>query len=349
MTNAEFSRRRMAVHRQSGLTLIELLVALALGLLVTVIAATALLLSQQGYRAVDATTSLRDRQRFAVDLITRLVVQTGFQDFGASRVSLRANAAQATGIDPEPDIFGWNNAVYANPGTLALSESTSVSNGSRPGACTVSDTSCKNGSDILAVRFQGISASPTSTASDNTMINCSGQGESGLPTGALNDRSISMFHVTRAASGEPSLSCSYYSFGSGTWVNTPILEGVESFQVLYGTDGVNAGVATSVGAAQDFVLDRWLRADQLTVSGSPVATRDNWRRVRAVRIGLLMRGSAGATQQSVAATYQPLGSLYVPATADSADPGPSLTVAADGRVRQQTAFTVHLRNDMMLR
>lgn len=338
-------QRFRAMRHQSGMTLIELLVALALGLLVTILAATALLLSQQGYRAVDATTSLRDRQRFAIDLITRLVVQTGFQDFGALQVSLRASAAQATGIDPEPDIFGWNNAVYANPGTLALSESTSVSSGSRPGACTVSDTSCKNGSDILAVRFQGISASPTSTASDNTMINCSGQGESGLTNGALNDRSISMFHVTRAASGEPSLSCSYYSFGSGSWVNTPILEGVESFQVLYGTDGVNAGVA---GAAQDYVPDKWLRADQLT-AGSLVATRDNWRRVRAVRIGLVMRGSAGATQQSVAATYQPLGSLYVPATAESADPGPSLTVAADGRVRQQTAFTVHLRNDMTLR
>ena len=347
--NSAFEQRFRATRYQSGMTLIELLVALALGLLVTVIAATALLIGQQGYRAVDSTTSLRDRQRFAVELITRLVVQAGFQDFGAAQVSLRANEALATGIDPEPDIFGWNNSVYANPGTLALSESGSITSGSRPGACTVSDSSCKNGSDILVIRFQGISASPTSTASDNTMINCSGQGESGLPTGALNDRSISIFHVSRAASGEPSLSCSYYSFGSGVWVNTPILEGVESFQVLYGTDGVNAGVATPAGANQDYVPDRWLRADQLTVPGSLVATRDNWRRVRAVRIGLLMRGSAGAAQQSVAATYQPLGSLYVPATADSADPGPSLTVAADGRVRQQTAFTVHLRNDMMLR
>ena len=95
--------------------------------------------------------------------------------------------------------------------------------------------------------------------------------------------------------------------------------------------------------------DKWLRADQLTIPGSPAATRNNWRRVRTVRIGLVLRGAAGATQQSVAATYQPLGSLYVPATADSADPGPSLTVAADGRVRQQTAFTVHLRNYVALR
>lgn len=349
MMNSGFERRPAAMRHQSGMTLIELLVALALGLLVTVIAATALLLGQQGYRAVDATTSLRDRERFAVGLITRLVVQAGFQDFGAAQVSLRANAPQATGIDPEPDIFGWNNAVYVNPGTLALSESTSVASGSRPGACTVSDTSCKNGSDILVVRFQGVGTLVNSAASDNTMINCSGQGESGLTNGALNDRSISMFHVTRAASGEPSLSCSYYSFGSGTWVNTPILEGVESFQVLYGTDGVTAGVATAPGVAQNYVPDKWLRADQLTIPGSPAATRNNWRRVRAVRIGLVLRGAAGATQQSVAATYQPLGSLYVPATADSADPGPSLTVAADGRVRQQTAFTVHLRNDVALR
>ena len=69
---------------QRGLTLIELLVALGLGLLVVIIAATALLTGQQGYRAVDASTQLRDRERFATDLISRVIIQAGFQDFGTT-------------------------------------------------------------------------------------------------------------------------------------------------------------------------------------------------------------------------------------------------------------------------
>jgi len=53
-------------HSQRGVTLIELLVSLGLGLLVVVIAASALLLGRQGYDAVDNITQLRDRERFAV-------------------------------------------------------------------------------------------------------------------------------------------------------------------------------------------------------------------------------------------------------------------------------------------
>lgn len=331
-----------ARRNQHGLTLIELLVALGLGLLVVVIAATALLLGQQGYRSVDATTQLRDRERFATDLLARVIIQAGYQDFGAASVSVRSTAT-LLGNDPEPDVYGWNNAVYKNPDTLFLSESTEITSGNRPSSCTVNDTSCKNGSDILVVRYQGVN-SPTNAADpDNTMINCMGYGEAGLTNGDLNDRAASVFHVTRGTNGEPSLSCSYYS---GGWVaSSPMIEGVESFQVLFGTDGVSPSLAPSPTAMQDTVAERWLRADQLTVAGNTAATRENWRRVRAVRVGLVMRGPVGSAQQATTATFAPLGSMY----ASTSDTGSNLAVAADGRLRLQSTFTVHLRNDLTLR
>ncbi len=330
---------------QHGLTLIELLVALGLGLLVVVIATTALLLGQQGYRSVDAATQLRDRERFATDLLTRVIVQAGYQDLGAASVSLRSTAT-LLGNDPEPDIYGWNNAIYKRPDDLILSTSTKITTNNRAGSCTVNDMSCKNGSDVLVVRYQGVN-SPTNAANpDNTMINCMGQGEAGLTNGDLNDRAISMFHVTRGINGEPALSCSYYNFATGLWVApAPMIEGVETFQVLYGTDGVSPGLAPSVAAVQDTVAERWLRADQLTVAGNPAATRENWRRVRAVRVGLVLRGSVGSALQATAATFAPLGSMY----ASTNDAGSNLSVAADGRLRLQSAFTVHLRNDLTLR
>ena len=339
------NRLRRGPRRQLGLSLIELLVALGLGLVVVVIAATALLLGQQGYRTVDTTTQLRDRERFVADLLARVIVQAGYQDLGAATVSLRSTAVQFGQDDPEPDVYGWNNAVYAIPANLILSEISNITNGDRLTKCgSVNDTSCKNGSDILVVRFQGVTSPTDPTQADSSMINCRGEGESGLSTGNLNDRAASIFHVTRDASGEPSLSCSYYNFSSGTWApSTPLIEGVESFQVLFGTDGVTPGLVPT--AAQDSVAERWLRADQLTVSGNAASTRENWRRVRAVRIGLVLRGATGSAQQSTTTTLAPLGSLYT----SSNDAGSSLAVAADGRLRLQSSMTVHLRNDQSLR
>ena len=332
--------------RQSGLTLIEMLVALGLGLVVVVIAATALLLGQQGYSAVDTTTQLRDRERFVNDLLARVIIQAGYQDYGAASLSLRSTAT-LLGTDPEPDLYGWNNAVYATPDDLILSESTKIVNGNRPAGCgSVNDTSCKNGSDVLVVRYQGVSSPTSATDSDNTMINCRGEGEAGLPTGDLNERSASVLHVTRDTSGEPSLSCSYYNFDSGAWVaSVPLIEGVESFQVLYGTDGVSPGLAPSASATLDTVAERWLRADELTVAGNAAGTRENWRRVRAVRIGLVLRGPVGSAQQSTTATFAPLGDMYYSAS----DTGSNLAVAADRRLRLESNFTVHLRNNLTLR
>ena len=342
-------RRSPRPHWQNGLTLIELLVALGLGLVVVVMGLAALTIGQQGYRAVDSAAELRDRERLATDLLSRVIIQAGYQDFGAGIVSLRSAAALSSTTDPEPDIYAWNNAVYAVPSDLILSSSGNIANENRPASCgTVNDTSCKNGSDIVVIRYQGVNLPTNASKADNTMINCAGQGERGLTTNDLNERAVSMFHVTRGINGEPALSCSYYSFAATTpgWVSSPIIEGVESFQVLYGTDGVAPGAAPSTAAtAQDSVADRWLRADQLTVAGNAVATRENWRRVRSVRVGLVLRGAAGSAQQAVASTFTPLGPLFV----STADTGSSLAVAADGRLRLQSAFTVHLRNDLTLR
>jgi type IV pilus assembly protein PilW len=343
MPSMRVSRLR-APSAQQGLTLIELLVALGLGLLVVIIAATALLTGQQGYRAVDATTQLRDKERFATDLVSRVIIQAGFQDLGAQQVVLRSSAA-IQGTDPEPDIYGWNNAAYVSPNDLVLSSNTAITSGSRPGACTVNDTSCKNGSDILVVRFQGVTSATNPGNPDNTIINCAGQGEAGSILGDLNERAASIFYVSRGTNSEPSLSCAYYNFTTGNWVAAPILEGIESLQLLFGTDQVSPNAVPSTTATQDTVADRWLRADELKVTGNDSATRENWRRVRAVRVGLVLRGPVGSSQQSITSTLTPLGPMYVSAN----DTGSSFSAAADGRLRLQSTFTVHLRNDLTMR
>ena len=337
------------LRRQGGLTLIELLVAMGLGLLVIAIAGGALLLGRQGFDAVDSGTQLRDKQRLAIDILTRTIVQAGFEDYAAAMTTFRANA-DTTSL--EPDIFGWNNAIYAAPG-IDISATTAITNSNRPSKCgSVTDTSCRNGSDILVVRYQGVTSTYRKDSfgqllADSTMTNCGGWGERGLTTNDLNERGASLFHVA-AVNGEPSLYCAYYDHKNGAWsASTPLIEGVESYQVLYGTDGVVPNVVPVISAtAQDSIAERWLRADQLTVAGNVIATRDNWRRVRAVRIGLVLRGPVGSAQQSVTATLTPLGIAY---TDNTNDTGAALSVTADRRLRAANSFTVHVRNDLTTR
>lgn len=331
--NAALSRRGL----QRGLTLVELLVAMTIGLLVAIAAVTTLIMGRTGFSTVDSTGQLVDRERFGMDIISRVVMQSGYEDFSANPLVTRA-IAKKLGGDPEPDIFGWNNAVYAQMADLNITTSALNADGNRGTGCgAITDTSCANGSDILLVRFQG-----AGTPADGTMIDCRGVSEPALTASNLDRRAVNIFYVARDVSGEPSLYCAYYDMGSNAWVaGTSLIEGVESFQVLYGTDNVTPNTAPPA-AYGDSIVDRWLRADQLKVPGNTAATRDNFRRVRAVRIGMVLRGPPGSAQAPVAATLNPLG----PAYASAADAGSQLAVPADGRLRRVVSFTVHLRNDL---
>lgn len=339
MIAAQSPRRR----RQRGLTMVELLVAMTIGLVVTIAAISTLIMGRTGFSTVDNTGQLVDRERFAVDLLSRIVMQAGYEDFSAVPLTTRA-IAKATGVDPEPDIYGWNNALYAQMADLNITTSTLNADGNRSTGCSpITDTSCLNGSDILLVRFQG-SSSPTTGAADGTMTDCRGQAEPAITGGNLNRRAVNILYVARDANGEPSLYCAYYDLTTNAWVaGTSLIEGVESLQVLYGTDNVTPATAPPA-AYGDTIVDRWLRADELKVTGNTAATRDNWRRVRAVRIGMVLRGPKGSAQTPLAATLNPLGPAYV----NASDTGSALAVTADSRLRRVATFTVHLRNDLSL-
>ena len=329
--------------RQAGLTLIELLVAITLGLLVTLAAVASLMIGRQGFTSVDQSSQLRENTRFAASLLQRIVIQAGYEVHRDGTIdSSWRYFCSGTGTscgdlngDKNPGIVGFDNAVV---GTLTLP--TGLVSGNRTTGCgAVTDTSCVNGSDILAVRFwgDGRAGGAGVPVGDGSMINCSGANE---PDGTV--PAYSIFHVRRSASGEPTLACTYRD-ATGAWQTVPLMQGVEGFQVLYGVDNVTPSVAPPASdAGTDRVPDRYLRAFQLTVAGNTNATMDNWRRVRSVRIGLLLRGERNSAIDRAATeqTYSVLG----PGFTNSSDVGADLMVPADGRLRQSMVFTVYLHN-----
>ena len=180
-------------HRPAqGFTLVELLVAMALGLTVIALASSGLLLARQGMQLVDQSTQLQDRERLARDVITRL---------------LRQASAGLNG--DQPALYGWDNAAYRKPETLDFLSIHKIHNGSRPGHCgKVRDSSCLNGSDIVAVRLPSGSA----------LSHCGGTSAPVHP--------VNLLYLARSSTGEPGLYCAYPS--ANDWVSVPLIEGVES-------------------------------------------------------------------------------------------------------------------------
>ena len=323
-----------AAGLQSGLTLVELLVALVISSIIAIAAVSALIVSRQGFTTVDAASQLRDNARFATDLIQRLGVQAGYEDLMYATTTRLANVV-GVATNPDPDVAGFNNATssYTDPYNTATTRT----------AGTVG-----YGSDVLILRYQASETFPGSGVSDKTMIDCSGNPSTAIPANR-DDRMASVFYVALDTQGEPSLMCS-----TGPSTGQPIIQGVENFQVLYGTDNVTPNTAPG-STTTDSVADRFLRADQMVVAGDPVGTNANWRRVRTLRIGMVIRGPIGSAQDTTAQTLYPLGQAKNAsggspgsAMSSSSDPGTIFSPGADSRMRQAVTFTVHLRNEQGL-
>lgn len=326
---------------EHGLTLVELLVALSLSTVIAIAAVSALSVSRQGLTTVDGASQLRDNARFATDMIQRLGVQAGFNDilYAASTRSI------SDPTDPDPNVFGFNNSTPSatDPSHVATARSGTGSPG--------------YGSDILVMRYQIASTFPNSGFSDNSMIDCSGNASTVVPVNR-DDQMWSVLHVAPSTvDGELSLMCTSSNPTTGAISTQPLIRGVENFQVLYGVVGVVPGTAPA-GLPSSSVADRYLRADQMTVPANPAGTNANWRRVRSLRVGMILRGPMGSSPESSVQQpdLYPLGAA--PGSAggttgsalsnSSTDPGSVFTPPIDRRLRQVVTFTVHLRNEQGL-
>ena len=331
MNSMSHSARRAFSATQAGLTLIELLVAMTLGLLIALAAAAALLVSRQGFFAVDAASQLRDNARYAQSIVQRVGVQAGFKN-----INMLVPPPPEDPANPfEPSVFGINNAKR--------STSTTWDTGTNWGT----NDAGKN-SDILVLRAHVSTVTgELGSPSDGTIIDCLGEAPPVTP--GLDKGFFNILHVQASSAGEPALMCTRAAAGGG-FEAQPLVQGVESFQVLYGVDNVVPNTAPT--GATDSVPDRYLRADQLTVTGNDAATYANWRRVRSLRIGMVLRSQPGSAVDTASQTFYPLGTSRSSASGAigsafahaTNDPGTVFTPPVDRRLRQVVTFTVHLRN-----
>jgi len=307
--------------RQAGLTLVELMISMALGLLVVAAATVLLLSAKSGYAMQDDDGLIQDSGRYALETIARAVRQAAYENWDTPEAPILTDAAAT------PNIIGLDAAGLA--GTSAGI------------ASPLSDP--VNGSDVLAVRFFG--------ASDGTMLNCAGFDVPAPASAASADtsRGWSIFYVGRDSSGTPQLYCKYQ--GSSAWSAQAIVQGVESFQVLYGLDSdgdslpnrfLNATAINALDAA--LVLEGATPQEQ----AADKSRKTNWKKVTVVKVALLVRGNHNTRADVADAEYDLFGSDYAEANAAS-DAGvrieeAGMPPAERRRLRKMFAATIQLRN-----
>ncbi|WP_227869706.1 PilW family protein [Undibacterium parvum] len=320
--------------KQSGLTLIELMISITLGLLV-VLAATAMVVSTKGlFISQTDGNETQDSARFALDNISRSLHQVGYVNYDFT------NSPQITPDIASADLAGLDaNSISATSADISTPLNSSV-----------------NFSDVLAVRFYG---SGNTGNGDGTMSNCAGFSVP-APVSASTadtDRGWSIYYVANDANNEPGLYCKYYSSTSGKWAADAIVSGVESFQVLYGLDTSSPtdGLANKYLTAADInSLD-----SGLTLVGTTAAEKAKdlnrktfWKKILLVKVAILVRGKENARTDATTSTYNLFGSAY--ATANSSnDKGTTISevnLAADtrNRIRKVYSVTIQLRNNCMV-
>ena len=310
----------MNVTSQRGLTMVELMVAITVGLLVLLFAGAMLISANRGHAAQEEAARLDDSGRFALEAIARAVRQTAYVNWD------RADAGIADDPAAPARIAGLDNR--------SLVKTAEVISDPRPDVA--------NGSDVLALRFAGAGAGPDG---DGSMTSCAGFGVSELEDG------WSIFYVGRSAVGDAELRCKYR--GSSSWGADAIVGGVDSFQVLYGldtdvpADGIaNLFVNASVVAALD---------EELDLDGADEAEREldlrrktHWKRVASIKVGLILHGQKRVRINAQPVTFDVFGPAYADALG-STDPGTRISesdMPGSLRERERRLFssTIMLRN-----
>jgi type IV pilus assembly protein PilW len=267
------SARRFTL-RQAGMTLAELLVALALGLGVLLAGGVLMIGANRAYVAHEDAAGIDDGGRYALALIGRAVRQGAYVDW-------EHQGAAGPGMDVPAPLAGLDSRSL-------VKTSAGIDN---------AVLTAVNGSDVLAVRYAGAGLAP---GGDGSVIDCAGFAVHEAKEG------WSIFYVARNADGVAELRCKYR--GAANWSADAVVSGVDGFQVLYGLDSDTP----PDGIPNRYVNASALAALDAGLPAAEINEKTSWKRVASVQVALLLHGerpSAAVRQPDGYALFGPAYSL----------------------------------------
>ncbi|MBF0190703.1 MAG: PilW family protein [Magnetococcales bacterium] len=356
MTPPETRRQR----HQGGFSLMELLIALGLGLVVISGILTILSSTKQTYRLNDNLSRIQENGRFAMELLSRELRMAGYwgciSNVTPINVLVTPNAfswafnTQVTGFD-NSSYASWPSAFRsaALPGTDAI-----VVSGIDPTAYTVeSHNACSaqfkiaqshdlNPDEVAFVTdcVQGaIFQITNANQSNRTLVHNTGTGSIGNVTkclgGDCGGACASAWHAYPPGSMLARIRSMAFFIGTGRngepalyWEVLNRGNATARAELVNGVE--NLQILYGLDTDSDQVANRYLTADAVESAG-------NWSQIVSVRIGLLLRSLDNVRSA-------PDTTPYTLAETIIASSGTTVTHPADSRLRKVATTTIQLRN-----
>lgn len=266
---------------QRGLTIVELMIGLLLGVLLLGGVLQIYLSSSQTYRSTEGLSRVQESGRFAIDFLTTDLRQAGYKG-SCSRDTEVKNLFNEGHADYSAELYeldegirGWNsgNGGYTLTGYRAGTDSVLVKHAAALAGVAASGTTAASAGTITLEAESNISAGRIILISDsegcdifqNTADNddaalgwATGSGVPGNKAGSLSHdyaqgvdihlfRSA-VYYVGTGASGLPALRRLTFDAG-GDGVNEELVDGIVDMQICYGVDTSQDGDADNYAAA----------------------------------------------------------------------------------------------------
>lgn len=345
---------RRSPSSQVGVSLIELLIAMALGLILIATIGNAYVSAKQSFRTLDALSRIQEGARYAFEFIAQDVRMSGFTGGPAAYGEIAQPAGWTNTLQDlrEYPLIGFDegngtapawatsrlrgdtltvvhadeeNQYALDPGVAPNCTGTTI--------CTL--TAWPNPAPAVGGYFISADYSRASafqaTAVDGGARTVSRAIDLGAMAGAIGARRLfrlrgATYYIRSNPGGEPAL----YRAPLGGSVEE-LIEGIQDMQITYGVDTT---------AAADGAVDAYWTANQVTagtdgVTALPVdatysaAAVGYWRRVLSVRVSLLMVSRADENVTGAPQRYTFNGTATTP---------------TDGRLRKVFTHTIAVRN-----
>jgi type IV pilus assembly protein PilW len=325
-----YNRRSFRVE-EAGFTLIELMIAVLIGLMIMGTATVVYLGNRGTTTAQRDLADLAQSGSLATDIVARMFRQSGHTAIGGTTGGSEGGIAGT--------FCSLSTVPATNPVALPAG-----SGGFLEGwdGKTVPGKTVVNSSDLVLLRFDGSSQRNVPGTADGSIVDCMGTAVVGPTPGSTSERSSARLYVSVDTNTKnPALYCSYRKAGALAETVQPLIDNVESFQVLYGLGALYSldGTTKLTERADKYriVVEKYVPASQLT-------TATQWNNVAAVRFGVVVAGdnaSRGAVDSR--ADYDVLGPGYGSGNGAQFD---ATSLAADrrSRPRKTIAATVELKN-----
>lgn len=331
-----FNTRSLRILRrhEHGLTLVELMVAMMIGLFLALGSITVFNQSRSSYRTSDSQARLQENLRFVLDTLEpdiRLARFWGLHNEPAlvnvpGGIIVNCGAVNATAL-----------ATTLNREVAAVDESVGYAVGVPCPASSVA----RPDSDVLIVRHVSQQpAVPTAgrlqVRSDlatadlfNTGVNPAGYG----PLAQTHDLVVNVYYVDNGSNLDPTLpSLRRWTLNAaGSLVDEEMIAGVENLQVQFGVDENGPDVNNL------FSITRYVDGDHPIITPGAAGFLPN-AEIVAVRLWALMRTEQTEVGMTDLAVYTPLDGDLAPINPGGAAYPPNVR-------RQQITKTIHLRNN----